>query len=151
MKKKNSFINLNNARLEEQTKVMEDIAKAEHCPFCIENLKKYHKKPILKEGKYWLLTENQWPYENTKKHFLIIYKEHANKLSEIENEAFAELIEIAKEVEEKEQIKGGGLSMRFGDTDYSAGTVDHIHVQLIEPDIHKKDFEEVNIVLGRKI
>src|SRR3989338_2630132 len=62
----NRFINMDTVRLESQRKTMEEIKKQDHCPFCIENLAIYHKNPILKEGKFWLLTENQWPYANIK-------------------------------------------------------------------------------------
>jgi diadenosine tetraphosphate (Ap4A) HIT family hydrolase len=149
MSKKNNYIDLDNAREDEQRAVMENIAGANHCPFCRENLVKYHQQAILKEGKFWLLTRNQWPYKNTRHHFLLIYKSHATKLSELSPSAGEELFAIAAEVEQEFNLQGGGLAMRFGDTDYSAGTVNHIHVQLIEPDIDAPDFEPTRIKLGK--
>lgn len=146
---KNNFIDLDNARLEEQKQVMQDIMTEGHCPFCTENLKKYHKMPILQEGEYWLVTENQWPYENTKHHFLLIYKEHAVDLAGLADEAGIELIKFVKWLEQTYQIKGGGFAMRFGDTDYSAGTVNHLHVQFIMPDIHKDGYKPVRVKIGK--
>src|SRR5258706_13991536 len=67
---KNRFINMGTIRRKDQRDVMQEIEKQGHCPFCRENLDKYHKNPILKEGKYWLLTENQWPYEHVKHQLL---------------------------------------------------------------------------------
>ena len=151
MKNKNNFIDLDNARTKQQKQVMKDIAQAEHCPFCRENLVKYHKQPILKEGKFWIVTTNQWPYEYTKHHFLLIYKSHAVNLSELSPAAGQELFELIAEIEQAYQIKGGGLAMRFGDTNYSAGTVNHLHVQLIDPDITAIDFQPVRVKLGKKI
>jgi len=148
-KHKNGFIDVDNAREADQRQVMEDIALAEHCPFCRKNLIKYHKQPILKEGKFWLLTRNQWPYKNTRHHFLLIYKSHATKLSELSPAAGQELFAIAAEVERDFKLQGGGLAMRFGDTDYSAGTVNHIHVQLIEPDVDAVNFEPTRIKIGK--
>ncbi|NLG06085.1 MAG: HIT family protein [Candidatus Pacebacteria bacterium] len=147
-KVKNQFINLANAREEEQKSVMSDIADAKHCPFCREHLAKYHQQTILREGKFWIVTTNQWPYKNTKHHFLLIYKVHATDLSDLSPAAGQELFELVAEMERAYAIKGGGLAMRFGDTDYSAGTISHIHVQLIEPDITNPDFVPVRIKIG---
>jgi diadenosine tetraphosphate (Ap4A) HIT family hydrolase len=145
---KNNFINLNNARQQDQIEVMQKIADQNHCPFCAENLQHYHKEPILKETAHWLVTKNQWPYPHTKHHFLLIYKKHATSLQELDIEAGKELFALMQELAEKYQFEGGGLAMRFGDTDFSAGTVNHLHVQLIVPDAMAEDFEPVRIKLG---
>jgi diadenosine tetraphosphate (Ap4A) HIT family hydrolase len=144
-----NFVDIDNTREDDQREVMQDIISADHCPFCTENLKKYHKQPLLKDGKYWLVTSNQWPYKNTKVHLLIIYKEHAVELSELNPESGKELLEFTAWAEKEYQIPGGGWSMRFGDTNYSAGTVNHIHVQFIQPDIEAPDFKPVRIKLGK--
>lgn len=147
-KNKNDFININNSREKDQIEVMQKIADQAHCPFCEENLRLYHKKPILKETEHWLVTENQWPYKHTKYHFLLIYRKHITKLEELETAAGSELFDLVKELEKEYQFEGGGFSMRFGDTDFSAGTVNHLHVQLVVPDAMAKDFEPVKIKLG---
>lgn len=149
MAKKNNYIDIDNAREDDQRSVMENIAEAAHCPFCRENLAKYHQQPILKEGKFWIVTTNQWPYEHTKHHFLLIYKVHALNLGDLSPAAGQELFKLVAELEKDCQFKGGGLAMRFGDTDYSAGTVNHLHVQLIEPDFSAPDFEPVRIKIGK--
>lgn len=148
MNNKNNFININNARKKDQIEVMQKIANQAHCPFCEENLRLYHKEPILKETKHWLVTKNQWPYKHTKYHFLLIYKKHITKLAELETTAGSELFKLVKELEQEYQFEGGGFSMRFGDTDFSAGTINHLHVQLVIPDAMAKDFEPVKIKLG---
>lgn len=144
-----SFVDLDNARLDDQKKVMQEIQEQQHCPFCLENLRKYHKQEILKEGKYWLITPNQWPYEHTKVHYLAIYKEHATHLSELDPAAGAELIQFFAEIEKNEKLPGGGFAMRFGDTNYSAGTVRHIHAQFLVPDIEAVDFVPVKFKIGK--
>lgn len=148
---KNIHVDLDNARVEEQKSVMNNILDADHCPFCQENLRKYHKEPILKETTYWILTNNQWPYAHTKLHLLAIYKTHATTLSEIKPEAGIELIEIFQWAEKEFQVPGGGFAMRFGDTDYSAGTVAHIHAQFLVPDIHDPNYMDkpVRIKIGK--
>jgi len=143
------FVDLDNARVEEQRQVMAEIIKAGHCPFCAENLEKYHHQPWMKEGKYWLVTTNSWPYENTQHHLLLIYKPHAVRLAELEPAAGQELFVFLAELEKGLALPGGGFSVRFGDTNYSAGSVNHLHAQLIVPDITRPGFKPVRVKLGK--
>jgi diadenosine tetraphosphate (Ap4A) HIT family hydrolase len=116
---------------------MEEIERQGHCPFCRENLAKYHKNPILRQGEYWLLTENQWPYKKVKHQLLAIHKTHIEHISELDPKAGAELIEMFADEAKTRGIKGGGIAIRFGsseDGDYGS-TVTHIHAHLIEPDL----------------
>ena len=139
---KNQFIDIENARVEEQVKVMIGIMANAECPFCLENLRKYHREPILKDGRYWVLTKNQWPYQNTRVHLLAIYKQHIEKLAELDPQAGVELIELMAWAEKEFEAPGGGWAMRFGDSDYSAGTVAHLHAQFLVPDIHAPRYSE---------
>ncbi len=150
MKKSKSkeFVDLRFARFDDQRAVMEQIIKDGGCPFCPENLSKYHKQEILKVGKYWILTYNQWPRENTKHHLLAIYKPHAEKLSDISAEAGKEFFELMVWAEVKFKVKGGAFAVRFGDSTYSAATVKHIHAQFMVPDIGKKGYEPVRFKIG---
>ncbi|MBT4124636.1 MAG: hypothetical protein HN981_01845 [Candidatus Pacebacteria bacterium] len=144
-----SFVDIDNSREEEQVKIMEQIIEEGHCPFCLENFFKYNSRDLLKESQHWILTLNKWPYKNTKHHFLAILKEHAENMQEIPPEAGKELIELFQWLEKKYSIPGGGFAMRFGDTNYSAGTVKHIHAQLIVPDIEEEEFKPVRFKIGK--
>ncbi len=133
----NRFINLSTVRREDQRAVMKEIARQGHCPFCRQNLMKYHEMPFLKEGEYWLLTENQWPYEKTKQHLLAIYKMHIENLTEMDPKAGTELIAMFSEEAKKRHIKGGAVAIRFGTSEHGnyGSSVAHIHAHLIEPDL----------------
>lgn len=144
------YVDVNNTRENDQLQLMKKIEKAKHCPFCQPQLATYHKLPILFTTKYWLVTTNQWPYPYTKRHFLIITQEHYTQLSQIPSQAGEELVTIIQKLERDYQIAGGGLAMRFGNTKYSAGSVNHLHAQLIEPDIKHPNFEPVRVKIGTK-
>ena len=146
--KNNGFVNLANARREEQIKVMEEIVADGVCPFCTDNLKKYHKKPILKEGKYWLFTTNQWPYDYTKNHFIAISKTHMGHITEMPKEAGAELMETFTEMAKKYKIEYGGIALRFGDAIHTGATVSHLHAHLIEPDNNHPSDKPVRFKIG---
>ncbi len=132
------FINMGHVRREDQKKVMEKIAEENHCPFCSENLTTYHKKPILKEGKFWWFTDNQWPYEKIKHQLLAVYKKHIEHIKDLEPGAGEELMQFFAEESVRRNIPGGGLAMRFGTNpehgNYGS-TVYHLHAHLIEPDL----------------
>lgn len=141
----NRYINLSNIRGEEQKKVMEEINSNGHCPFCTENLPKYHKKPIIKEGMFWILTENQWPYEKIINQLLAIHKTHIEHISELEPGAGEELMQMFVEETKKRSIPGGGIAIRFGtnlDKGNYGSTVSHIHAHLIEPDLGALKIDE---------
>jgi ATP adenylyltransferase len=144
------FVDIDNARNTEQAGVMEEILSEGHCPFCAENLRLYHKQPILKQGKYWVVTPNQWPYDHTKTHLLAIHTEHIESLEELSSAASSELFQLLGEIIKEGAIPGGGVAMRFGDTQYSAGTVKHLHAQFVVPDVTAPDFEPVRIKIGKK-
>lgn len=133
----NKYINMAAIRRDDQRKTMEEIRTQGHCPFCRENLSKYHKNPILKEGKYWLLTDNQWPYANVKNQMLAIYKTHVEHIKDVDPEAGKELFEMFAQATRERNISGGGIAIRFGssvDGNYGSSVL-HIHAHLVEPDL----------------
>ena len=128
------YVNLDNARKPEQWAVMERILLDGVCPFCPQHLAVYHKVTVIRENAYWVLTKNQWPYENTRIHLLIIAKRHWQTLSDIRPAAWVELGEMVASVESEHLITGGGLGLRFGDPRKNGGTVSHLHWQLLSAD-----------------
>ena len=94
---------------------------------------KNHKKPILYEGDYWIVTENQWPYDASSNHFLIIAREHAEKIGDLPPGSGDELFFISRLIEREHDIESGALCMRFGKPLINGGTVNHIHLHLIVP------------------
>ncbi len=147
------FINMVNTRSEEQQRVMKEIQQNGHCPFCTENLEKYHKNPILKEGKYWLITDNQWPYAKIKHQLLAIHKTHIEHINELEPEAAAELLTLFKEISIARNIIGGGVIIRFGSNPEKGNygsTVLHIHAHMIEPDLDAlSETESFKVKIGQ--
>jgi len=129
--KKKIFVNLNHSRTPEQISVMQKISKDSVCPFCMDFFMKYHTEPIIKDGKWWLLTTNFAPYEGTKFHFLLIYKHHSVKMSDLKPEAGIELLEFVSWVEKEYKINGGSFFMRFGETNLTGSSVNHLHAQIV--------------------
>jgi len=148
----NRFIQKNNSRSDHQKEIMTKINEAGHCPFCRENLDEYHKNPILEEGQFWLLTDNQWPYENTKNQLLAIYKKHIEHITEIEQGASEELMQLFSKEAKKRNIPGGALCIRFGSNpekgNYGSSVL-HLHAHLIEPDLENPNKEKIKFKIGQ--
>ena len=129
-------------------KVLDKIERQGKCPFCPENFK-YHRKPILRQYKGWFITENSWPYKNTKKHLLIISRIHKELLPEISLGDLSTVKTLAVWAIKKFSIKGGGLTLRFGDTNHTGATVCHLHFHLISPKQRRDGFSKtVNFPIG---
>ena len=128
--------------------VIEQIKKDDVCPFCPESLAKYHKNPILKEGKFWLSTNNFYPYEGAKYHELLIHKAHITTFGEISKEAWDELNDLITSFTAEKKIPGGTFFMRFGDTRYTGASVSHLHANFVSPDGEDKDRKPITARIG---
>ncbi len=124
-------VNLSHARTSFQRTVMKRIVRDKVCPFCMEHFLKYHTKPIIKKGRYWILTENFEPYKGSKHHLLAVSKKHVQHFDKLSPAAQTELFKLFGDEARKRKIPGGTIFMRFGDTDYTGGTVEHLHAQLV--------------------
>jgi diadenosine tetraphosphate (Ap4A) HIT family hydrolase len=128
--------------------VISQIKKDGVCPFCPESLAKYHKNPIIKKGAFWLLTDNMYPYEGAKYHALLIHKAHITSFSEISKEAWDELNEFINYFTRENNIPGGTLIMRFGDTRYTGASVSHLHANFVSPDGENEDRKPIIARIG---
>jgi diadenosine tetraphosphate (Ap4A) HIT family hydrolase len=144
-----TFVEVDHARTEEQKKVLQEIEASGECPFCMPNLHKHHDRPILYGNKHWIATENQWPYKNIGYHFLVIPRVHAESLNDLPAAAGIELLAILQHLESTFKLDSGAVLMRFGDTTYNGGSVKHLHVHLMVPDL-QEDWSEVRVKIGSR-
>lgn len=125
-------LNHSEARTPEQIALMQKIEKDGVCPFCAEYFTQYHPKPILKETDYWFVTENMSPYKGTTTHLIFVYKPaHINTPADLLPEGAKDLFDLVNWAVAEFNIEGGGLFMRFGDTNRNGGSVEHLHAQLL--------------------
>ena len=144
------FLNFRHAREPKQIQKMEAIQKAGVCPFCSNQLMQYHDAPIDHLWSHWVLTDNDFPYEGTEIHKLIILKEHATKVEEITPEAWKELGSIVNAIKEKFNLSGGALFLRFGDTNITGATIAHLHVHILTGGTSDGDPGKLKVSLGYK-
>jgi diadenosine tetraphosphate (Ap4A) HIT family hydrolase len=147
---KRDMVNLDHARHDDQRDVMQRSIDAGECPFCLDNLRRYHRQEILKETHYWLLTYNQWPYPLSKPSLLLISKTHAERLQDLDTVAGTEMLLCLQWAERAFCIQSGVYAMRFGDTKYNGATVAHLHCHIIVPDTSDPQFETMRFKVGTK-
>ena len=138
---KRSFVNLKNAASRPDRiyrNVIKKIREDGVCPFCPENFARYHKKPVIKTGRYWVLTENMYPYRGAKHHLLLVHKKHIERTLDISPGAWKELQDLVNSAVTKRIIKGGALVMRFGEPSYTGASVTHLHANIIGAEPHNK-------------
>lgn len=142
------FVNLENARHDDQRDVMKRINNDGVCPFCPENLNRYHTEPILRTGEHWIVTHNQWPYEHTEKHLLAIARTHVERLGELAVGSFDELLGHLQWAENQYSASSGGIAMRFGDVTKNGASVRHLHMHFIVPTADNTPEETVRFKIG---
>ncbi len=135
-----------NARAEGYREIMEEIVSERACPLCPPM--KWHPNPILQDDGRWLITKNSHPYEHTQHHLLIISKRHIELLSELTPQDLESVLNLSNWANQEFSIKGGGLTMRFGDTLYTGATVKHLHAHLIVPEVEANQVFPVYFPIG---
>ncbi len=144
----NEQVNRGNARPGVYQKVINSIADDGICPFCPEHLTRIHPNPI-EEKEHWIVTENAYPYMANKEHLLFIHKSHITNISELTASAWEELRIIINAECKKRSIFGGTFLMRFGDTQHTGATVEHLHCQLFQPDVNSPEYDPKTGVVVR--
>jgi diadenosine tetraphosphate (Ap4A) HIT family hydrolase len=146
---KSKLMDLDNARTAEQLELMRRIEEDGVCPFCREHLELYHPKPLIRENGSWVATENISPYSNTRLHLLVVYtRGHIEEPSDLDDQACVEYFEMVSWATREYEIPGGGVLLRFGATEYSAGSVHHLHFHIIVPDYGAEGYQPVRAKIG---
>lgn len=127
---------VNIAHSRNNKKLYRKIQRDSVCPFCVDFSKKrttfqYHTKPALVHGTHWVVTENLDPYKGTAHHFMFVHRKHIESFSQLKPKALEELVSIFKKLEKKFSLPAGVFLLRFGDTNYTGGSVTHLHAHFV--------------------
>lgn len=120
------------------------------CPFCEEHLFKHHRKPIIYKSKYWLVTENSWPYKGSKFHFIFITRPHIEKTENMSHAMWTELQKLYKKLVKGYDIAGATLMIRSGDTRFTGASVNHLHAHLVVGNSRTKNTKPIKALVAFK-
>jgi diadenosine tetraphosphate (Ap4A) HIT family hydrolase len=132
-----ALVAVNNSRSAEQSKQMRQAAETGKCPFCHIN---WTRNKLIKEGEFWYLMYNLYPYPGQKQHLVLVLKRHFTSFEGLAPEERLEWFSLNEHAMREFNIPGGALVMRFGDLDYSAGTIAHLHSHIQVPDLASDAF-----------
>jgi hypothetical protein len=147
---------INGSRTYSQYCDMIDKAQRGICPFCAEHFDRVKNQIIHGAGagdRIWHMWKNPYPLAHTSEHIVIAPIHHITHVQEMDTDdwsAFAILVNIAT------KMLGGCIAMRFGDPHYNAGSIRHLHTNVIQPNGEgnvkvtlAKDTEQVIEALAR--
>lgn len=123
--------NLDAARTGEQRAYMEGLTARGVCIFCPENVELEQREPIEHMGAHWYVKKNDYPYEGSVHHYLIVSRLHVVSFSDLPDEAGAELWSIKRALRARLHPLALATVERSGDMRYNGGSVAHLHVHLV--------------------
>jgi ATP adenylyltransferase len=122
------------ARSADQQRYMENLEADGICVFCPEHFERYHREPVEISGTHWYATRNDYPYEGTSAHFLIVPHAHVSSFDQLPDEAGAELWSIKRELKSRLDPQAVATVERSGDMRLNGGSVAHLHVHFVALD-----------------
>lgn len=122
-----------NSRTPEQFAHMQATVGQGVCPFC--RPERYADGKVLREGAFWRIIRNDFPYKHHQEHLLIIPIEHITDVYQLDTPRWAELGLLFRWAIENFKLPGGGFVLRFGDAKHNASTVSHLHAHIQVPDL----------------
>jgi ATP adenylyltransferase len=122
-----ALYDLSAARSDDQRRYMDELEASGICIFCSED----HRAPVELSGTHWYVVENDYPYEGTRAHYLIVPHAHVSSFDELPDEAGADLWAMKRELRERLDPVAVATVERSGDMRYNGGSVAHLHVHFV--------------------
>ena len=113
---------------------MEELEAAGVCVFCPEHFAAHHREPVELSGTHWYVTKNDYPYEGTSAHYLIVPHRHVQSFDELPDEAGAELWALRRQLLARLGAPAVATVERSGEMRYNGGSVSHLHVHFVALD-----------------
>ena len=122
-----ALYDLSAARSDDQRRYMDELEAEGICIFCSEE----HRAPVELSGKHWYVVKNDYPYEGTRAHYLIVPHAHVSSFDELPDEAGADLWALKRELRARVDPVAVATVERSGDMRYNGGSVAHLHVHFV--------------------
>lgn len=108
-----------------------EIEASGKCPFCSPNIE----NPLIFETLCWRAVNNQFPYQNTRRHLLLLPKRHIVDLAQMSPQEWMEMGNVlaAAVAEMPRLVEGYGLALRMAEI--GGVTLHHLHWHLIVPEV----------------
>jgi ATP adenylyltransferase len=124
-----SLYDFDAARTDAQRAKMEDLAARGVCIFCPE-----HAGELVHRGEHWYVKHNDFPYDGTVAHYLIVPLRHVVAFDELPDEAGAELWALKRMLKARHPARATATVERSGDMRFNGGSVAHLHTHFVALD-----------------
>ena len=94
------------------------------------------------------VTPNEYPYAGTRLHLLLVPHAHVPDLLDLDDAARVDLWTALDQVRATYGLTFYGLGSRNGDLRYTGGTVEHVHLHLLQGDVDDPDHVPVRLRLS---
>ena len=120
-----------NVRTPEQRAEMARLDAAGICLFCPEHLTSHPQQRILLSTGHWSVTPNEFPYEGTSLHVLLVPDQHARDLLELSDEVRSDFWVALAATAKAYGVRHYGLGVRTGDCHLTGATIAHVHAHVL--------------------
>jgi diadenosine tetraphosphate (Ap4A) HIT family hydrolase len=142
--------NLRNARVKAQIEKMQHLSAEGICAFCEEHFETYHDSPVEFRTTHWIVSQNDYPYERSQLHLILVPTQHVRMIGELSAAARADLTAVLAEIERRWQLDSYAVGMRVGDPAHNGGSVEHLHAHVIVGDRDSAEHEPVRFKMSTR-
>lgn len=129
-----ALYHLDAARSDQQRTQMAELQDTGVCVFCPDHFAEHHREPVELAGVHWYVTKNDYPYDGTRAHYLIVPHAHVCSFDELPDAAGSELWALKRQLKERLDPLATATIERSGDMRYNGGSVAHLHVHFVALD-----------------
>jgi ATP adenylyltransferase len=135
-----------NYRTQTQLAQMNELEAAGICLFCPEHLAKF--RPLLHRTEHWSVVGNEYPYRSTSLHLLLLPDEHVVDIVDLTPASQVDFWAALRWVRDVHGLEYYGLAARNGDCAFTGGTIRHVHLHVLQGDVHNPEHVPIRVKLS---
>jgi ATP adenylyltransferase len=122
---------LENYRMPGQLARMRELEAAGSCLFCPAELDAHPGAAGFLRTAHWTVLPNDFPYQGATLHLLLVPRQHARDLLELDAAARADFFTALEAARDRYGFAHYGLGVRNGECRYTGATIAHLHAHVL--------------------
>jgi diadenosine tetraphosphate (Ap4A) HIT family hydrolase len=137
-----------NFRVDEQLAEMRRLEREGICLFCPDRLSTASQ--VLHRTAQWTVVPNRYPYRETRLHLLLVPDEHVTDMADLSEGAQHDFWAALRWVKLHYGLAHYGLAARNGESEFTGGTIRHLHIHVLQGDVDQPDHQGVRVRLSSR-
>ena len=137
-----------NFRVDEQLAEMRRLEVEGVCLFCPGHLPAASE--VLHRTARWTVVPNRYPYRETRLHLLLVPDEHVTDMADLSEEAQRDFWTALRWIRDHYGLAHYGLAARNGDSEFTGGTIRHLHILVLQGEVDDPDHQGVRVRLSSR-